>query len=77
MSELAHYTFILNGRQFQVAEPVIEGLQIRVLGDLDHQFELIVEGAGDKPDAMIKDTDSIDLRQGPVCIYAKPPTAFG
>jgi hypothetical protein len=68
---------MLNGQQFAVSEPIIEGLQVRVLGQLDRQTELIMEGASNQPDRVIQDTDRIDLSKGTVRFFAKPPTSFG
>jgi hypothetical protein len=71
------FMIVLNGQQFAVSEPVIEGLQVRVLGQLDRQTELIMEGPGHRPDRVVQDTDRIDLSKGPVRFFAKPPTSFG
>jgi Multiubiquitin len=77
MANEARFVIVLNGKEFSVSEPVVEGLQVRVLGGLDPQHELILECMGDEPDRVIRDTDQIDLRQGPVRLFAKPPTSFG
>lgn len=77
MPKSGRFLIVLNGQEFAVAQPVVEGLQVRVLGKLDDQYELILEGSGEQPDKLIKDTDRIDLTQGPVRLFAKPQTAFG
>jgi hypothetical protein len=77
MTDEHRFVIVLNGEQFAVSEPVVEGLQVRVLGRLDRQTELIMEGPGHSPDRVVQDADRIDLTKGPVRFFAKPPTSFG
>ena len=77
MTDERHFVIIINGSEHAVAQPVVEGLQIRVLGCLDPDTTLIREGSGKDPDQTVGDTDRIDLTNGPVRVFAMPRTVFG
>ncbi|MEJ0011253.1 MAG: hypothetical protein WDM94_01240 [Bauldia sp.] len=73
------YRIEVNGKAFLISQAVVEGLQVRVLGQLEPQVDLIVEGSGNEPDRIVQDRDRIALQPdgSPTRFFAKPPTSFG
>jgi hypothetical protein len=55
----------------------ITGLQLRLLGKIPPQYEIIVEGNAGNFDRVLLDTDVLDLHQEGLHLFSKPPTAFG
>ena len=77
MADERRFVIVINGSEHAVSESVVEGLQIRVLGRIEPDTVLIVEGLGKDPDLIVQDTDRIDLTKGPVRVFAMPQTTFG
>jgi len=71
------FSFHLHGTAYTVSQPVIEGLQVRVLAQIARPMELVLEGQHEIPDRVIHDTDPIDLTKAAAHFYVKPPTSFG
>lgn len=74
--DLPQFAFDVNGSTFTVSQPVVEGLQIRVLAQIPSSMTLVLE-RDHHPDRVIGDTDAVSLAEGAVHFYAKPPTSFG
>jgi hypothetical protein len=77
MTDHAPFVIFVNEHRFEVDQPKIEGLQVRVLAGIDPDTMLVTEGTGIDPDRVLNDTDVLSLENGPLHIFAKPPTAFG
>jgi hypothetical protein len=77
MNEERRYYVLLNGQRFEAPGPTITVIQLRLLARIPAGHGIIVEGAGDQPDRLASDTDTIDLSGSSPSIFSKPPTAFG
>lgn len=77
MKEERQYYILLNGQRLEVPGPTITVIQLRLLARIPAGHGIIVEGAGDQPDRLVSDTDTIDLSGSSPSIFWKPPTAFG
>jgi hypothetical protein len=77
MSEERRYSILLNGQRLDAPGPMITVIQLRLLARIPAGHGIIVEGAGDQPDRLLSDTDTIDLSGSSPSVFSKPPTAFG
>ncbi len=77
MNEERQYSILLNGQRLEAPGPTITVIQLRLLARIPASHGIIVEGAGDQPDRLVSDTDTIDLSGSSPSVFSKPPTAFG
>jgi len=77
MNEERRYYILLNGQRLEVPSPTLTVIQLRLLARIPAGHGIIVEGAGDQPDRLVSDTDTIDLSGSCPSVFSKPPTAFG
>jgi hypothetical protein len=77
MNEERRYSFLLNGQRLEAPGPTITAIQLRLFARIPPGHGIIVEGAGDQPDRLLNDTDTIDLSGSSPSVFSKPPTAFG
>jgi hypothetical protein len=77
MSEERRYSILINGRRLDAPGPTITVIQLRLFARIPAGHGIIVEGAGDQPDRLLSDTDTIDLSGSSPSVFSKPPTAFG
>lgn len=77
MNQERRYSLLLNGKRLEAPGPTITVIQLRILARIPPGHSIIVEGAGDQPDRLVRDTDTIDLSVSSPSVFSKPPTAFG
>lgn len=71
------YRIIVNGMPYDVNVDTISIAQIHALADIPLAMALILEGKGMEPDVALGPDDRVDLKEGEVAIFARPPTSFG
>jgi hypothetical protein len=71
------YRFHLNGRPFEVTQPILRGIEIRALTGIGPDEDLVLERQGSAPDELLRDETPVSLDEGPVHLFTKPPTMFG
>jgi len=68
---------LINGIAHSVTLDRLNGLQIRALGALAPGDDVVLEGKGDQADRVLGDYDVVELIQGPIQLFSRPPTMFG
>lgn len=73
------YHYFVDGKEYKTEDSAVTGAQIKArIPDFNPSYQLVLEGRGGKPDAVIGDNDSVDLNVHPPChFYTVPPATFG
>lgn len=80
-----NYFFQYDGNKIEVDAQTLTGAAIKAaikqeVPSFDVTHDLVLEGKGNDPDAVIGDNDPVDLSNqhgGPKKFFSRPPTNFG
>jgi len=74
------FFFFVDNVKYETDKSTLTGAEIKaMIPGFDPSYSLFLEGSGDNPDELIKDSTTVDLEKekGPKRLYTVPPANFG
>jgi len=66
----------IDGKEFKVQSAELTGAALKTLAGKDASFQLFLEEKGRDADLLVKDSDTVPIRNGEH-FYTVPPASFG